>query len=83
MVHSGRLKKTAKAFGMNTWETKYLSYDLGRYDPIYIKTVLYHELCHFYVIEHNDDFYRVLDDRMENGSKIDKELDKLIYVDQF
>ena len=68
---------------MNAWDTISLESDLGRYAEKYIKAVLYHELSHFFVIEHNDDFYRVLDERMENGSKIDKELDKLIYVDQF
>ena len=75
--------KSKKCLGMNAWDTIYLESDLGRYAEKYIKAVLYHELSHFFVIEHNDDFYRVLDERMENGSKIDKELDKLIYVDQF
>ena len=75
--------KSKKCLGMNAWDTIYLESDLGRYSEKYIKAVLYHELSHFFVIEHNDDFYRVLDERMENGSKIDKELDKLIYVDQF
>ena len=75
--------RTAKAFGMNSWETIYLSYDLGRYDPIYIKTVLYHELCHFYVIEHNDAFYKIMDEKLENGAKLDKDLDTLNYFDEF
>ena len=75
--------RTAKAFGMNTWETIYLSYDLGRYDPIYIKTVLYHELCHFYEIEHNDEFYKKMDEKLENGAKLDKDLDTLNYFDEF
>lgn len=75
--------RTAKAFGMNTWEIIYLSYDLGRYDPIYIKTVLYHELCHFYEIEHNDAFYKKMDEKLENGAKLDKDLDTLNYFDEF
>ena len=75
--------RTAKAFGMNSWETIYLSYDLGRYDPIYIKTVLYHELCHFYEIEHNDAFYKKMDEKLENGAKLDKDLDTLNYFDEF
>ena len=75
--------RTAKAYGMNAWDTIYLATDLGRYDEKYIKAVLYHELCHFYVIEHNDEFYKVMDQKLENGSQTDKELDKLIYVDEF
>lgn len=75
--------KSKKCFGMNAWDTIYLDCDLGRYSVKYIKAVLYHELTHFFVLEHNDDFYKVLDERMENGSKIDKELDKLMYFDQF
>lgn len=75
--------RTAKAFGMNAWNTIYLSYDLGRYDPKYIKTVLYHELAHFFVIEHNDAFYKIMDQKLENGSKLDKDLDTLNYYDEF
>ena len=75
--------RAKRCFGINTWDTIYLTYDLGRYDKKYIKTVLYHELCHFYVVEHNDAFYKVMDEKIENGAKLDKDLDTIVYVDEF
>lgn len=75
--------KSKKCFGYNKWNEIAIELDLGRYDEKYIKVVLYHELCHFYEIEHSDRFYKILDQKLENGSKIDKELDTIIYLDEF
>ena len=75
--------KSKKCFGYNAWNEIGIELDLGRYDEKYIKTVLYHELCHFYELEHNENFYRILDKKLPNGSKLDKELDKIVFLDEF
>ncbi len=46
---------------------------IGRYDPVYIKALLYHELCHCTVRGHGADFYELLDSRMEGASELEKE----------
>ena len=53
------------------------------FDEKYIKAIFYHELCHYYVYDHNEQFYEILDKKLENGSKIDKELDEVIVYDEF
>lgn len=63
--------------------TVYLSYELGRYDEKYVKTIIYHEVCHCFIIEHNADFYRLLDSKLENGSTLENEVDKILYNDKF
>ncbi|MBQ7375190.1 MAG: DUF45 domain-containing protein [Clostridia bacterium] len=63
--------------------TVYLSYQLGRYDEKYIKAIVYHEVCHCFIIEHNADFYKLLDSKLEGGSTLEKEVDKIIYNDKF
>ncbi len=75
--------KSKKCFGYNAWNEIAIELDLGRHDEKYILAVIYHELCHFYVLEHNEEFYKLMDQKLENGSKLDKELDKLIYLDEF
>lgn len=75
--------KSKKCLGMNTFDTIYLGVELGRFNEKYIKAVFYHELCHFFEYEHNDKFYSILDQKMKDGSKLDKEIDKIIYVDEF
>lgn len=75
--------KSKKCFGYNEPDEICLSTELGRYDEKYIKAIFYHELCHYYVYDHNEQFYEILDKKLENGSKIDKELDKVIVYDEF
>lgn len=70
-------------FGMNAGDKIYLEQDLGRYDEKYIKAVFYHELCHCFILEHNQAFYDLLNKKMKDGVKLDKEMDSIIYVDQF
>ena len=75
--------KSKKCWGWNSGDIICLERELGRYDEKYIKAVLYHELCHCYILEHNEAFYQLMDKKMKNGSALDKELDKIIYVDEF
>lgn len=75
--------KGERCLGYNEGDLICIERDLGRYDDKYIKAVLYHELCHCYIREHNEAFYKLLDEKMEDGTKIDKEIEKMVYVDEF
>ncbi len=55
--------------------------DLMRYDSIYIKSVIYHELAHFYHLNHSKQFYDLLDDVFENYRQVQKEMKKIKYYD--
>lgn len=52
---------------------------IGRYDPIYIKALLYHELCHCLVKGHRRDFYDLLDSKMPGASELEKEYKAIQY----
>lgn len=75
--------KGERCFGYNEEDIICIERDLGRYDEKYIKAVLYHELCHCYIREHNEAFYKLLDEKMENGIKLDKEIEKMVFLDEF
>lgn len=53
---------------------------IGRYDPVYIKALLYHELCHCLVRGHKKDFYDLLDSKMANASELEKEYKSIEYL---
>ncbi len=61
----------------------YLSHDLGRYDREHIRAIVYHEVCHCFITEHNEDFYRLLDSKLDGGSTLEKEVDEALYTDKF
>ena len=75
--------KGERCLGYNEGDLICIERDLGRYDEKYIKAVLYHELCHCYIREHNEAFYKLLDKKMKNGSKIDKEVETMVFLDEF
>ena len=55
--------------------------DLMRYDNIYIDSVIYHELAHFYYLNHSKQFYDLLDSVFLNYRIIQKEMKKIKYYD--
>ena len=54
---------------------------IAKYDPKYIKIVLYHELSHLYVANHSKKFYEVFESKMKNAKELDKSMDKIHYFD--
>lgn len=70
-------------FGYNEGDIICIERDLGRYDEKYIKSVIYHELCHCYIRNHSEAFYKLLDEKMENGTKINKEVETIVFLDEF
>ena len=55
--------------------------DLMRYDTLYIRSVIYHELAHFYVLNHNEKFYNLLEQVFDNYRHVQKEMKKINYND--
>ena len=72
-----------RAWGMYTGDAIYIHYALGRYDPKFIKGTLYHELCHAFILEHNEAFYALLEQRYPGARQEDAELDKAPCPDLF
>ena len=55
--------------------------DLMRYDTLYIRSVIYHELAHFYILNHSERFYNLLESVFKNYRSIQKEMKKIKYND--
>lgn len=75
--------KGERCFGYNEGDIICVERDLGRYSEKYIKSVIYHELCHFYIRDHSEAFYKLLDEKMEDGTKINKEVENMVFIDEF
>lgn len=75
--------KGERCFGYNEGNIICVERDLGRYDEKYIKSVIYHELCHCYIRDHSEAFYKLLDKKMEDGTKINKEVETMVFIDEF
>ncbi len=60
-----------------------LSTKLAKYEPIYILSVLYHEMGHFYYQNHSMQFYALLEQVFPNYKQIQKNLRKIRYNDAF
>ena len=58
-----------------------LSSMLAKYDFLYIKHVLYHELCHVTVFNHSSDFFRLFESKYPNANTVRKSLKKIKYND--
>ena len=60
-----------------------LSSFLAKYDIKYIMSVLFHELTHFYVSNHQKEFYDFIEKHIPNYKAIDKELKSIHYADLY
>lgn len=58
-----------------------LATKLAKYDPIYIKSVIYHEYAHFFYNNHQNEFYNLLEKVFPNYKLIQKSLRKIKYND--
>ena len=56
---------------------------LAKYDPILIKSVLYHELCHFYFLNHQKGFYKLIENVFPNYKHYQHLLRSTKYNDLF
>lgn len=52
---------------------------IAKYDPKYIKVLLYHELCHSLVRGHQDNFWNLLTTKLKDGEKLNKEYRNINY----
>lgn len=76
--------KTLGGFlGINKGDVIYISPQIGRQAPKYIKTLLYHEICHCMIKNHEKEFYDLLDAKLIDGSKLNKELVERRFFDVF
>jgi predicted metal-dependent hydrolase len=58
-----------------------LSTILAKYDYMYIKHVLYHELSHVFEMNHSKKFYAVFDNKYPNAKAVRKQFKKIKYYD--
>lgn len=59
------------------------SLNLAKYEPIYIKCVLYHELAHFYEQNHSKNFYLLCEQKLPGFIKYQKALRRFKYKDLY
>ena len=60
-----------------------LSTKLAKYEPRFIKSVLYHECAHFKYQNHQKEFYDYLEKRYPNYKSVQKELRKIKYLEKY
>ena len=78
--------KTVKSyFGNCYWNKRIIDFNtiLAKYDPIYIKTVLYHELGHFFNHNHSNAFYYKCEMALPGFTKNDRALKRIHYNDLY
>lgn len=63
--------------------TVIFSTNLCKYPKKYILSVIYHELAHFYYMNHQNEFYSFLESKFPNYKETQKELRKIHYNDKF
>ena len=56
---------------------------LAKYEPILIKSVIYHELCHFYFLNHQASFYKLLENVFPNYKYYQHKLRSIKYNDKY
>lgn len=56
---------------------------LCKYEPVLIKSVIYHELAHFYFLNHQDGFYKILENAFPNYKYYQHKLRMLKYDDKY
>jgi predicted metal-dependent hydrolase len=56
---------------------------LAKYDPILIKSVIYHELAHFYFLNHQQGFYKLLENVFPNYKYYQHKLRSIKYNDKY
>ena len=71
--------------------TKYLGYNyidhiiinpiIAKYDPKFIKVLLYHEICHSLIRGHRQNFWDLLNNKLENGRILNDEMNAIVYND--
>lgn len=60
-----------------------LNIKLAKYEKKYIKSVLYHEFCHFKYANHGIGFYNLYEEKYPNAKKIQHELRMIKYNDSY
>ncbi|MBQ9448450.1 MAG: SprT-like domain-containing protein [Acholeplasmatales bacterium] len=80
-----QIKNTKSYFGECFYKKNLivLATKLAKYDEVYIESVLYHEFAHFYVHNHQNEFYELLESHYPNYRKVNHELRKIRYNDKF
>ena len=56
---------------------------LAKYDKLYIKSVLYHEFCHFTYLNHQEGFYMLYDYKFPDAKRIQHNLRQIKYNDLY
>ena len=78
--------KTVKSyFGNCYWKRNLIDFNtlLAKYEPVYIKTVLYHELGHFFYHDHSKNFYFKCEMAYPGFQKYDRALKIIHYNDLY
>lgn len=80
-----RYKRVKTYFGecIPKRKTVIFSTNLCKYSEKYILSVIYHELAHFYYMDHQERFYKLLESKFPNYKETQKELRQIRYNDRF
>lgn len=75
------VKKIARYLGYNHIDYIEISPKIAKYDPIYIKVLLYHEVCHSLIRGHADNFWDLLETKLPGGVELNKKMNETVYYD--
>lgn len=67
------------------YKSKYIQISpiMAKYDSKYIKVLLYHEMCHCFIRGHGKDFWDLLNSKLIDGEKLNKEYKKINYDNDY
>ena len=75
------VKYITKYLGYNYIDKIVISPVIAKYDPKFIKVLLYHEICHSLIRGHQRNFYDLLNIKLKDGEKLNKEMNDIKYND--
>lgn len=77
------VKPVKGCLGINHQDHIEISPIIAKYDPKYLKVLLYHELCHSLIRGHRQDFWNMLNKKLKDGEKLNKEYKIINYSNDY
>ena len=75
------VKPISKYLGYNYIDHIVINPVIAKYDPKFIKVLLYHEICHSLIRGHRRNFWDLLNSKLKDGEELNKEMNSILYED--
>lgn len=75
------VKPISQYLGYNYKDYIVINPVIAKYDPRFIKVLLYHEICHSLIRGHRRNFWDLLNTKLKDGEELNKEMNSILYED--